>query len=98
MSILFVTPANRATFGRSPDALKSAGRALLWAVTGPLRLVNFWRTRSQLSALAAMSGYELRDIGLTPFDVANAMASQSAEDATEGLARVAQDRRFKRES
>jgi hypothetical protein len=45
-----------------------------------------------------MSGYELRDIGLTPFDVANAMASLSAEGATEGLARVVQNRRFKQES
>jgi uncharacterized protein YjiS (DUF1127 family) len=98
MSIFFVTTANRATFGRSPDALKLAGRALLWAVSGPLRLVNFWRTRRELSALAAMSGYELRDIGLTPFDVANAMASSSAGDATQGLAQLAQNRRFKRES
>jgi hypothetical protein len=98
MSILLVTPANRATFGRTFDALKWARRVLLWAASGPLRLVNFWRTRSQLSALAAMSGYELRDIGLTSFDVANAMASSSAEDPTDALARVAQDRRFKRES
>jgi uncharacterized protein YjiS (DUF1127 family) len=98
MSIQMTMPVNRANSGRTLAALNLALGTLAWAAGGPLRLFRFWRTRRELSALAAMSGYELRDIGLTPFDVANAMASSSAEDATEGLARVAQDRRFKRES
>jgi uncharacterized protein YjiS (DUF1127 family) len=98
MSIQMTIPVNRANFGRTLAVLNLALGALAWAAGGPLGLFRFWRTRHELSALAAMSGYELRDIGLTSFDVANAMASSSAEDATQVLARVAQNRRFKRES
>jgi uncharacterized protein YjiS (DUF1127 family) len=98
MSITMAMPVNRSNSGRALAALNLTLRALARAVGGPLRLFRFWRTRRELSALAAMSGYELRDIGLTAFDVANAMASSSADNATEGLARVAQDRRFRRES
>jgi uncharacterized protein YjiS (DUF1127 family) len=96
MSILIATSANRASSGRMLAALKLIRTALLWAATGPLRLIRFWRRRRELSALAGMSGYELRDIGLTPFDVANAMESAGPENATDGLARLAQDRRFRR--
>jgi uncharacterized protein YjiS (DUF1127 family) len=96
MSILIAMPANRASSGRTLATLNLARTTLLWAAGGPLRLFRFWRRRRELSALAAMSGYELRDIGLTPFDVANAMESSGPESATDGLAQVAQDRRFRR--
>ena len=99
MTILLTSPMNRTSYGWTPVAASLARRTLLWAAGGPLRLFRFWRTRRELSALCAMSGYELRDIGLTPFDVANAMASASSDEAPTGaLARVARDRRFKRES
>lgn len=87
MSIQMSMPANRANFARTLAVANLVLRILACATAGPLQLFRFWRTRHELSALAAMSGYELRDVGLTPFDVANAMASSSAEDATEGLER-----------
>jgi uncharacterized protein YjiS (DUF1127 family) len=98
MTIQMTAPRRGVYFGRALVGLKWAVGAPTWSASWPLRLVRFWRKRHELSALAVMSGYELRDIGLTPFDVANAMESLSAEDATQALARVVQDRRFKRES
>ena len=85
--------SHRPSFG-----LIAARRAALLAAAGPLRLIRFWRVRRELSALCGMSGLELRDIGLTPFDVANAMESSGPESATDGLARTVRDRRFGRES
>jgi uncharacterized protein YjiS (DUF1127 family) len=83
---------------RPSFALVLARRAAVLAAAGPMRLIRFWRVRRELSALSGMSGIELRDIGLTPFDVANAMESVGPESATDGLARIARDRRFGRES
>ena len=63
---------------------------LLW-------LPRFWKVRSQLAGLAAMSECERRDIGLTGFDVENAFALPVDRDPTEILAQVVADRRFRRE-
>ena len=90
----FNPPATRRPFA----FLGLACEALLWAAAGPLRLIRFWRVRRELSALCGKSGLELRDIGLTAFDVANAMESSGPESATDGLARTVRDRRFGRES
>ena len=71
---------------------------LLAAVTSALLwLPRFWKTRSDLAALAAMSECERRDIGLTAFDVENALALPVGRDATATLAKVVDDRRRRRE-
>ncbi|TPL00368.1 MULTISPECIES: hypothetical protein [unclassified Mesorhizobium] len=63
---------------------------LLW-------LPRFWKARSQLACLAAMSECERRDIGLTGCDVENAFALPVDRDPTEVLAKVMADRRFRGE-
>jgi uncharacterized protein YjiS (DUF1127 family) len=98
MSILTVTPIVRRHLGKSFDPRTLVGDVLRRAVSGPQRLIRFWCVRRELAALCAMSGGELRDIGLTPFDVANAFESAASESATDVLAHVAQDRRLRRES
>ncbi|MDX8512518.1 hypothetical protein [Mesorhizobium captivum] len=70
--------------------LAAATSALLW-------LPRFWRVRSDLAALAAMSECERRDIGLTAFDIENALALPVERDLTEALARIVDDRRHRRE-
>ena len=63
---------------------------LLW-------LPRFWKARSQLACLAAMSECERRDIGLTGCDIEYAFALPVDRDPTEMLAQVAADRRLRRE-
>ncbi|WP_181591959.1 DUF1127 domain-containing protein [Mesorhizobium atlanticum] len=65
-------------------------------VKGPILLWQFWRMRSELSALARMDSRELADIGLMTTDIANAL-SNIGPDKTEMLARVAHDRRYRQE-
>ncbi|CAN7666601.1 hypothetical protein [Mesorhizobium sp. LjNodule214] len=65
--------------------------ALLW-------LPRFWKARGELAALAGMSECERRDIGLTAFDIENALTLPVARDPTEVLARIVDDRRHRRES
>ncbi|RVC74277.1 MAG: hypothetical protein EOS58_18070 [Mesorhizobium sp.] len=67
------------------------------AVSALLWLPRFWKARSELAALAAMSECERRDIGLTAFDVANALTLPVDRDPTEVLAKVVDDRRHRRE-
>ena len=98
MSTLISASIVRPASDRLNIFLTPAHRALALAAAGPLRLIRFWRARRELSALCGMSALELRDIGLTPFDVANAMESSGPESATDGLARTVRDRRFGRES
>jgi len=99
MPINIATSFNLPNTGRPFTILGLASRAPLWASAGPLRLIRFWRARRELSTLCGMSARDLRDIGLTPFDVANAMESSfGPESATDWLARTARDRRFGRES
>jgi uncharacterized protein YjiS (DUF1127 family) len=72
---------------------------LLAAVTSALLwLPRFWRARNDLAALAAMSEYERRDIGVTAFDIENMLALPVKLDPTRVLARVVDDRRHRRES
>ncbi|RVD24307.1 hypothetical protein [Mesorhizobium sp. M4B.F.Ca.ET.017.02.2.1] len=68
----------------------AATSALLW-------LPRFWKTRGELAVLAAMSECERRDIGLTVFDVENALTLPVDRDPTEVLAKVVEDRRQRRE-
>jgi hypothetical protein len=85
-----------AGYGRRPSfslffRLYAAAKwTLLW-------LPRFWKARSQLAFLAAMSECERRDIGLTGCDVENALALPVDRDPTEVLARVVEDRRLRRE-
>ncbi|RWB66650.1 MAG: hypothetical protein EOQ50_31990 [Mesorhizobium sp.] len=84
---------------RPSHASPSGHFRLLAAVTAALLwLPRFWRARSDLAALAAMSECERRDIGLTAFDIENAIALPFDRDPTEVLARVVDDRRHRRES
>lgn len=68
--------------------------AVKWTL---LWLPRFWKARSQLAFLAAMSECERRDIGLTGCDVENALALPVDRDPTEVLAQVVADRRHCRE-
>jgi hypothetical protein len=70
--------------------LAAATSALLW-------LPRFWKARSDLAALAGMSECERRDIGVTCFDIENMLALPVDRDPTEVLARIADDRRHRRE-
>ncbi|TIQ27499.1 MAG: hypothetical protein E5X48_32720 [Mesorhizobium sp.] len=71
---------------------------LLAAVTSALLwLPRFWKARNDLAALAAMSECERRDIGVTAFDIENALALPVGRDPTEALARIVDDRRHRRE-
>ena len=63
---------------------------LLW-------LPRFWKARGELAQLAAMSECERRDIGLTAFDVENALTLPVDRDPTEALAHIVDDRRHRRE-
>lgn len=63
---------------------------LLW-------LPRFWKARSELACLAAMSECERRDIGLTGCDIENAFTWPIDRDPTEVLARLVEDRRSRRE-
>lgn len=68
--------------------------AVKWTL---LWLPRFWKARSQLAYLAAMSECERRDIGLTSCDVENAFALPVDSDPTQMLAQVVADRRLRRE-
>jgi uncharacterized protein YjiS (DUF1127 family) len=68
----------------------AATSALLW-------LPRFWKARGELAQLAAMSECERRDIGLTAFDVENALTLPVDRDPTEALAHIVDDRRHRRE-
>ena len=70
--------------------LATVTSALLW-------LPRFWKARSDLAALAAMSECERRDIGLTAFDIENALVLPVDRDPTEVLAQIVDDRRYRRE-
>ncbi|MGX5850223.1 hypothetical protein ACWGTO_24385 [Mesorhizobium sp. PL10] len=69
---------------------EAAKWTLLW-------LPRFWKARSELSGLAAMSECERRDIGLTGCDIGNALALPVDRDPTKVLAQVVADRRLRRE-
>ncbi|CDX20797.1 exported hypothetical protein [Mesorhizobium sp. ORS 3324] len=84
--------------GRPSHASPSRLFRLLAAVISALLwLPRFWKARRDLAALAAMSECERRDIGLTAFDVENALALPVECDPTEALACIADDRRHRRE-
>lgn len=65
--------------------LQAIGRSLLW----PVRV---YRSRQTLHQLSQMSTRELRDIGLTPYDVQSAQALPLDADPTDLLARRARER------
>jgi uncharacterized protein YjiS (DUF1127 family) len=64
---------------------QSLGQALLW----PVRV---YRARQTLHQLSRMNARELRDIGLTPYDVQSAQALPLDADPTQLLAARAQER------
>ncbi|RWC34237.1 hypothetical protein [Mesorhizobium sp.] len=64
---------------------------LLW-------LPRFWKARSDLAGLAAMSECERRDIGLTAYDIENALTLPVERDPTQVLARMVESRRLRRET
>jgi uncharacterized protein YjiS (DUF1127 family) len=65
--------------------MQAALRALLW----PIRV---YRARQTLHQLASMDARELRDIGLTPYDVQSAQALPMDADPTSVLAIRARER------
>ena len=79
-----------ASLSRTFRPYATAKWALLW-------LPRFWKARSDLTLLAAMSECERRDIGLTACDIENALALPVDRDPTAVLARVVEDRRLRRE-
>ena len=60
-------------------------RAVLW----PVRVA---RTRKVMRQLSNMSAYELKDIGLMPYDIESAQALSLDEDPTSFLASRARER------
>lgn len=66
-------------------ALRSLARALMW----PVRV---YRARQTLHQLSSMDARELRDIGLTPYDVQSAQALPMDVDPTKLLAHRARER------
>jgi uncharacterized protein YjiS (DUF1127 family) len=65
--------------------LQAIGQSLLW----PVRV---YRARQTLHQLSRMNARELRDIGLTPYDVQSAQALPLDADPTQLLAARAQER------
>ena len=65
--------------------LQAIGQSLLW----PVRV---YRARQTLHTLSRMDQRELRDIGLTPYDVQSAQALPLDSDPTELLADRARER------
>jgi uncharacterized protein YjiS (DUF1127 family) len=65
--------------------LQAIGRSLLW----PMRV---YRSRQTLHELASMDARELRDIGLTPYDVQSAQALPLDVDPATLLANRARER------
>jgi len=92
VSFIGATADNRrqASPSRPYKLAAAAVSALLW-------LPRFWKARGELAALATMSECERRDIGLTAFDVENALTLPVDRDPTEVLAKVVDDRRHHRE-
>jgi hypothetical protein len=82
--------SRRASSSRLVKLCATAKSALLW-------LPRFWKARSDLAGLAAMSECERRDIGLTVFDVENALTLPVDRDPTKALAQIVDDRRHRRE-
>lgn len=75
--------AERSAFLKS--AMQATMRAMLW----PVRV---YRARQTLHQLASMDARELRDIGLTPYDVQSAQALPMDTDPTSMLASRARER------
>jgi len=65
--------------------LQAIGQSLLW----PVRV---YRARQTLHQLSRMNSRELRDIGLTPYDVHSAQGLPLDADPTQLLAARAQER------
>ena len=55
--------------------------------------VQFYKTRSELNQLSAMSDHELSDIGLSRTDLVTASAYPVDTDPTNVLAEIVQERR-----
>jgi uncharacterized protein YjiS (DUF1127 family) len=55
--------------------------------------VRFYRARSELAALGALSDHELSDVGLTRSDLASVSALPAGSDPTSALAAIVNDRR-----
>ena len=55
--------------------------------------VQFYKTRSELNQLSAMSDHELSDIGLSRTDLYTASAYPADKDPTSVLADIVQERR-----
>ena len=68
-----------------------------WSVLGLLCVAIVLSLTTWFSATAIMSECERRDIGLTAFDVENALTLPVDRDPTEVLAKVVDDRRHHRE-
>lgn len=81
-SLAWVRPSRTAYI---VSLLKVIGQLALW----PVRV---YRARQTLHLLARMDARELRDIGLTPFDVRSAQALPLDADPTQLLADRAQER------
>jgi uncharacterized protein YjiS (DUF1127 family) len=55
--------------------------------------IKFYRARREIALLAGLDDHQLRDIGLTRFDVANAAALPPQRSPTEALAAMVDERR-----
>jgi uncharacterized protein YjiS (DUF1127 family) len=59
----------------------------------PRQVLQFYRNRRHMVALADMTDHELNDIGLIRADIVAASAMPLAEDPTAALAGIVQERR-----
>ncbi|GGC66511.1 DUF1127 domain-containing protein [Chelatococcus reniformis] len=69
------------------------GRGWQRAIGAWARLVRAARARREMAVLAQLSEGELKDIGLRPDDVANALAQPYGSDPTHYLADLVRERR-----
>jgi uncharacterized protein YjiS (DUF1127 family) len=93
VAIDFRTPSKNSD--RAPLSLALAALHRVW--DGALWLPRFWKRRREFGVLVAMGNRGLQDIGLTPFDIANALEQPSKCDATAYLADVVRDRRLRKQ-
>lgn len=75
---------------KSRQAVQQTWTVLAKALAYPIR---FYQARRDIAQLAAMDDTQLRDIGLTRFDVANAAALPLDRNPTEALSNVVAERR-----
>jgi uncharacterized protein YjiS (DUF1127 family) len=93
MSSQTKTQVTTAAAHPAPLSKRMSASFVRFAVRLILKPVRFYRTRSDMAELLALSDRELRDIGLTRYDLRAASAHPIDNDPTDALARIVQERR-----